>query len=287
MSQPDYKLLKPVGSAAPPLGVIPNLTDPYSLETYSTVILSICLPILTLVLWTRLYTRVHIAKSVGWEDLCALLAWIGVVGYAVTGVIVFQDGVGSHQWDVTIPKAIAAERGLYASSPIYRLTLVFAKLAILLQLLRIFVPGGRGAMYYAIHALIWFNVLSHGAFILIALFQCTPVRKGWNRTTPGKCINIGAVLICTAVTNVFSDFSILVLPLCSIWQLQMPVKRKFGISALFSLGLIACVASVVHLVFDIKSIGNGDSTWVSGKIVMSACVPRSFIEGSLLTDYLH
>ena len=225
---------------------------------------------MTLVLWTRLFTRFHIAKSAGWEDYCALLAWVGVVGYAITGIILFQNGVGSHQWDVTMLEALQSGKASYASEPIYRLTLVFAKLAILLQLLRIFVPGSQGTLYYAIHALIWFNILSHGTFIIVALFQCTPVEKAWNPTVNGKCINIRAVFISTAVINVFSDFSILLLPLYSIWQLQMPVKRKVGVSAVFCLGLIACIASVIHLVYDIKSLRSKDLSWVGAPIVLSA-----------------
>ena len=270
-----------IGSSEPPPGVEPNFTNPYSLKTYSTLILSICLPILTLIVWVRLYTRLQIAKSAGWEDLCALLAWLGVVGYATTGIIAFRNGVGSHQWNVTISEVHEAAKASYASVPLYRLTLIFAKLAILLQLLQIFVPGKRGTIYYAVNALIWFTIISHSACILVAIFQCTPIRKSWKPATPGQCIDIRRLLISTAVINVFSDFSILLLPLYSIWRLQMPVKRKFGVSAVFSLGGIACIASVIHLAYDIKSLRSQDLSWVGAPILMSAYVPFSF---SVLRD---
>ena len=270
MSPSDIIFKESEGSVAPPPGVLPNFIDPYSLQIYSTIILCICLPVLTFVVWIRFYTRVHIVKFANWEDFCTLFAWMGVIGYAVTGIVAFQNGLGSHQWDVTILKALEAGKVTYASEPLYRMTLVFAKLAILLQLLDIFVPGRRGAIYHAIEVLIWFNVLSHSASILAALFQCVPVRKAWNPATQGKCIDVRTLLISTAVINVFSDFSVLLAPLFSIWQLQMPVKRKVGVSGVFSLGLIACAASVVHLVYDIKSLRSTDLSWVAAPIMMSA-----------------
>lgn len=236
MSQSNDTLLGWLGSATPPPGVQPNFTNPFSLKIYSTVILSICLPVLTIVVWIRLFTRLRITRSAGWEDGLAFMAWVGVICYAATGIIIFRNGGGSHQWDVTISQAYETGKATYASEPIYRMTLVFAKLAILLQLLRIFAPWKSGKTYYAINALIWFNILSHGAFILVSLFQCTPVRKAWNPKIQGHCIDIRKVFISTAVINVFSDFAILLLPLYSIWQLQMPVKRKFGVSVVFSLG---------------------------------------------------
>ena len=275
MSQPDLTSIESQGSAAPPPGLRPNFTNPYSLEIYFTITICTCLPIVTLVVWIRLCTRIQIIKSAEWEDLCMLLAWMGVVGYAVPGVIAFRDGVGSHQWDVPVLKGLEARRAIYITEPIYRMTLVFAKLAILLQLLGIFVPSRRGTIYHAVIVLIWFNVLSHVASIFAAIFQCAPVQKAWNPTVQGNCINVTALVINTAAINVFSDFSILLLPMISIWQLQMPVRRKGKVSAIFSLGFIACAASVVHLVYDIKitrtqDLRSLDLSWDMAPILLSA-----------------
>jgi large subunit ribosomal protein L36e len=38
--------------------------------------------------------------------------------------------------------------------------------------------------------------------------------------------------------NVFSDFAMLLLPIESIWRLQMATKQKVGITAVFAVGLL-------------------------------------------------
>ena len=51
---------------------------------------------------------------------------------------------------------------------------------------------------------------------------------------------------------VISDFSILLLPFPVIWGLQMPWKKKSRIIAVFGVGLLACIASVLRLVYQIE-----------------------------------
>jgi hypothetical protein len=43
-------------------------------------------------------------------------------------------------------------------------------------------------------------------------------------------------MIASGVINLVSDLAILVVPLLSISSLQMPTKRKLGVSAIFATG---------------------------------------------------
>ncbi|MCJ1348382.1 hypothetical protein MMC31_006613, partial [Peltigera leucophlebia] len=63
------------------------------------------------------------------------------------------------------------------------------------------------------------------------------------------------------VINIFSDFCVLALPLASIWKLQMATKHKVGISAVFAVGLFACVSSIMRLVTSVEAIRSKDNTW--------------------------
>ena len=62
--------------------------------------------------------------------------------------------------------------------------------------------------------------------------------KAWKPFLPGKCVNFNAILIAAATINVVSDFTILILPIRSIWNLKMPTRRKLGISSVFGVGLL-------------------------------------------------
>ncbi|KAI9842248.1 MAG: hypothetical protein M1837_007393 [Sclerophora amabilis] len=69
--------------------------------------------------------------------------------------------------------------------------------------------------------------------------------------------------IATAVINIISDFAMLVLPIGSIWQLQMPKRRKMGLSAVFLTGLFACISSIMRLVESVRFSKTLDKTYAS------------------------
>ena len=122
---------------------------------------------------------------------------------------------------------------------IYYIPLIFvSKLSILLQYMKLFTPSHTGKTYWSIHFLIWSNLLFYLAIMLAELIECIPREMIWDPEVPGHCINISAALVAGAVINVISDFAILVLPMGKIWQLHMSPKRKLGICAVFSTGLL-------------------------------------------------
>ena len=51
---------------------------------------------------------------------------------------------------------------------------------------------------------------------------------------------------------VISDFTILLLPFPQLYRLQMPWNKKVRIIAVFAVGSLACIASVLRLVYQIE-----------------------------------
>ncbi len=180
---------------------------------------------------------------------------MGCVAYAGLGYLSLRHGEGVHQWDVPLQDGsyLAQVKRLHMSNEsqlakgkqlanveqiLYGPLIFLTKLSILLQYLRIFVPNHAGKLYYTVQFMIWLNLLFYIAATLVEIFTCMPRKKIWEPSTPGRCVNNGIVVIITAAINVISDFSILVLPLSSIWGLQMPRKRKIALSAVFATGLL-------------------------------------------------
>ncbi|KAL4931089.1 uncharacterized protein BDV17DRAFT_257080 [Aspergillus undulatus] len=56
-------------------------------------------------------------------------------------------------------------------------------------------------------ALVWLVSIN-----LVAIFQCTPVKKAWNRQLPGTGIDLKAALIGNVAPNFITDIFILALP---------------------------------------------------------------------------
>jgi hypothetical protein len=50
-------------------------------------------------------------------------------------------------------------------------------------------------------------------------------------------MNYRAIIVSTSFFNIASDVFILLLPLRTVWKLQIPTKKKIAISLLFGTGL--------------------------------------------------
>lgn len=83
-----------------------------------------------------------------------------------------------------------------------------------------------------------FVVVGYNIGVMFPLiFACTPVQKTWNLAImEGACINRTPVFIATAVLNMVTDISILVLPIPMIVKLQMSRAKKVGLICMFGVG---------------------------------------------------
>jgi hypothetical protein len=118
--------------------------------------------------------------------------------------------------------------------------ILFTKVAILLQLVDIFVPPhmARNSRWYSLYLLIISNTIIFNLLGFLEIFQCMPRKKIWNLTIKGRCIDINKTFVATAVIDVIDDFIILIIPLVWAWKLQLRPKQKIGVSAIFATGFL-------------------------------------------------
>lgn len=118
--------------------------------------------------------------------------------------------------------------------------MVTIRISVILQILHTFVPGGnRNFVWWTGHILLWVNLLSYGAFVIIELNTCKPRAKEWDPTIEGgKCLNLSEVRFVIAILNVFSDLIMMILPQRIIWGLSLPPMRKLKLSILFLFGIL-------------------------------------------------
>ena len=105
------------------------------------------------------------------------------------------------------------------------------------------------------------NGLFYAAAFFINIFACRPRRKIWNPEIPGKCFDVTALYIASAVFNTFSDVAMLVVPIFMVWNLQMSTKRKIGISAIFGTGVFATICAFVRIKFQITLLHTNDYSY--------------------------
>ena len=116
--------------------------------------------------------------------------------------------------------------------------IMITKAAILLLVARTFAPQKKGLTHFAVHFLIWINLMFYGAITIVKVIQCIPRERIWDSSISGSCIDLTAVLKTTGIFNTVSDLLILILPIREIWKLQMDTRHKLFVSAVFAIGLV-------------------------------------------------
>jgi hypothetical protein len=135
---------------------------------------------------------------------------------------------------------ISISQLLNIQQTVYMPAILFTKLAILLQLMDIFVPPlvPRNTRWYSLAILVAANTVFFVTLGFLEIFQCVPRAKIWNPRLPGRCIDINKTFVATGVINVIDDFIILVFPLVWTWKLQLRTKQKIGVCMIFATGFL-------------------------------------------------
>ena len=76
------------------------------------------------------------------------------------------------------------------------------------------------------------------SFFCVFFTNCRPLTHAWNPVPGGHCKSVTVEEITSVSVNMAIDIAIVVLPMPSLWKLQMATKKKVGISVLFGLGLL-------------------------------------------------
>lgn len=143
-----------------------------------------------LVTFLRLYTRVFLVKSTGWDDLFITAAAICSIAVTVTMCEQVRYGMGQHWSSLSGNDKMRSMIWFWASVWIYYCGLCLVKVSILLQYLRVF-PSKKFRI--AAFSLMFVVVGYSLGTMFSAMFICTPIRHFWDRSIDGTCLNETAV----------------------------------------------------------------------------------------------
>ena len=144
----------------------------------------------------------------------------------------------------------------------YRMSYVAALCFVKLSILYFFktIASHRTLRHIVNGTIIFVSVYSFGACIA-ALFQCRKPSDAWNTdayfaqfdTTPNpnapktQCYDPTVYFMFTAALNLFSDVVILLIPIPTLLSLSVPLKQRLALVGIFSVGMLAIVASSVRM----------------------------------------
>ena len=129
---------------------------------------------------------------------------------------------------------------ILASELLYPPTIAVIKISTLLLYARIF----HGQTFkYVLWAVGLFISTYSAVLMIVMLLQCSPLSKFWDHTVNGKCFDIAKVWMVMGSLNVLTDLLLLILPLPSLWRLQMRRRTKVQVAGIFSIGSLSVTRS--------------------------------------------
>ncbi|KAK5634718.1 hypothetical protein RRF57_010431 [Xylaria bambusicola] len=257
MAQPDYNTLSPAElrdllngpGLTPPPGVIPNLDNPPSKDMLARCVIGVFLTLGSIFVFLRVYGVLFVLKRRYASD------YLMVPAYCNFGSFV-------HQWDYRFRDLADLFFLFNIATNLSGVAFLLIKAMILLEWLRIFVPGGtRNTSFWISTILITIDVLFYSAALVALDLACIPYKKIWDHLTPGHCVDSKIIIVTSSAINLLIDIAILILPQRTIWKLHMSFRRKLGVAAIFAVGLLGCVAAVVRLVVSIQYSHSQDETY--------------------------
>ena len=123
-----------------------------------------------------------------------------------------------------------------AATVVYAPTILAAKLAILLIYRRVFVPRCWGVFDWTLRIFMAILIFFYLATFLVKIWECNPRERIWDRSIPGKCVNVSSLLNASGLFNTLTDIIILLIPVKSVWNLNMTTIRKVGVVGAFTVG---------------------------------------------------
>ena len=118
---------------------------------------------------------------------------------------------------------------------LYASTITAAKISVLILYRRVFpVRSFLVAIYVVgVLCLLWWSVV-----ILLTVLQCQPISYVWDRSIPGRCIDLQTMYYGFTISNMGLDITICFMPIRLLWKLQLPVRQRVLLIFILLLGIM-------------------------------------------------
>ncbi|OSS51115.1 hypothetical protein B5807_04610 [Epicoccum nigrum] len=198
--------------------------------------------------------------GLGLDDVLSAVALVMSASTIGMNAVVFTIGVG---WDLDpeSPVFLKLMNNLpvimqitFAFTLVYIWCLTALKMSQLALYMRVFTLQLRGWVYgVGAIVIVWALV-----FNFLFIFLCDPISQQWTVERVGHCMDQILLLKALILTNMITDIFIVVLPIKSVWKLQMRKTEKLAVLSCFGLGGACVFISLARfiIIYKIDLIGN-------------------------------
>ncbi|OTB19469.1 hypothetical protein K445DRAFT_38483, partial [Daldinia sp. EC12] len=247
----------------PPVGITSNFEHPKNKNTISLVAIFVCLIVGSASLGIRIYVKFFKLKQRHIGDSTAVGPLRRI--FRATGIFI-------HGWDYRGGDIAEYIKVIFMGTCFWAASSAFMKSAILLEWIHIFSSANRRSLFHwTCMVLLIFTPLFYGSLIIALNLSCIPYQRIWDKTVPGTChVSLQVINTAATATNVVLDIAILVLPQRMIWKLKMSNAKKVGLSAVFAVGIVACIAAICLLVSIVNWVKSNDLTYYYSAVALWA-----------------
>ncbi|KAI1376749.1 hypothetical protein F4677DRAFT_72627 [Hypoxylon crocopeplum] len=221
--------------------------------------------LVTIALAIRLYARIWLTRGFGLDDVFILLAYFPAIAFTVIGVY-GEDELqwNRHSWDVEYKYWVPGLQLTFANQILFDFATTLTKLSILTLLYRFTTALRDQRMTIAVLVSIAFISLTCFVFVIVSVFQCTPLSEYWELSTkPQNCFNQTAHLMAASIINTITDWLVVLLPIKTALSLNLPAKQSGRVIFLFGIGILASSAGIARTYYTWMLMTDYDAVWNS------------------------
>ncbi|KAL8998557.1 MAG: hypothetical protein Q9169_002397 [Polycauliona sp. 2 TL-2023] len=179
------------------------------------------------------------------NDYVIVLALGALLTMVIANIIsVIEGGAGLSKHDLSDSKLRIYWKSMFAIIITWPIAQSFTKISILLFYIQLFPTKWFTYSAYTLIVAVSAWMIQQ---CLASLLLCHPISFNWDASVTGTCGNVAANCLAGAGINTLTDILILILPMPIIWRLQVPLRSKVILSAIFGFGSLICIISIIRL----------------------------------------
>ncbi|KAF9892322.1 hypothetical protein FE257_002099 [Aspergillus nanangensis] len=239
----------------------PNYENPDYQGPQLLIVGVILVTISVIVVALRLWVRLYMKTTAGWDDWLMVVALVLIICSTVTSNLGTTYGWGVHIWDIRPEMATPSLMTSWFNQLQLIIIMTLVKLSLLISYLRFLTKAIHRKLTWGMIGL----TTAWGIAYMITMFTaCIPLRAYWEtlQSDSENCTNKSSATMSFSITNMVTDLMVLVVPIPVLWNLKLPMRERLGLIALMSLGLLACVASGIRIFYTYQTLNvTYDITW--------------------------
>ncbi|KAL2047342.1 hypothetical protein N7G274_001363 [Stereocaulon virgatum] len=185
--------------------------------------------------------RILLKIPLGFDSFPTLVAFVAALLLVIQITWAIQDeGQGKHVGQLPRSHLALIGRSLLANETLWGLANSLLRISALLSIKAMFcpLPDGRERMG---NGLIVATAL-HGIAVVLEVFLiCRPIAAAWDNNFAGMCGDQIVSYVVLEILGLLIDLVILVLPVWSLAKLEYSLRRKAGLSFVFSGGFVVII----------------------------------------------